>query len=178
MHGHHQILNAITAAQTLMVLRKSGVKIPNEAIQSGISRAALPARIQVISQKPLVIVDGSHNPDGVKGLADVVEKLENQPKILVMGMLKDKDVETAVSEIAPLCKHFIATEPNNPRKMDSCDLAELAQEYCDTYTAADFADAAKKALSLVGEDGAVIVCGSLYMAGDMKHAFEKELSNV
>jgi folylpolyglutamate synthase/dihydropteroate synthase len=62
--------------------------------------------------------------------------------------------------------------------MNATDLAELAQEYCNTYTAADFADAAKKALSLVDENGAVIICGSLYMAGDMKDAIQKELSNV
>ncbi len=176
MHGHHQLLNAITAAQALLTLRERGFEINNSAIESGVSRAILPARIEKINENPLVIVDGAHNPAGIDCLCETVKKISFRPIVLVMGMLKDKDVESAVKKIAPLCQHFIAVEPNNPRKMSSHELCVIASKYCTAEPAATYEFAAKRAVKLAGENGAVISCGSLYMANDMKKALEKALN--
>ena len=176
MHGHHQLLNAITAVETLLVLREEGVEIDNKAIESGVSRASLPARIEKISEKPLVIVDGAHNPAGIECLCEYVERINSRPIVVVMGMLKDKDVDTSLTQIAPLCQHFIAVDVDNPRKMSSGELCEMAKEFCDSESAVSFEEAAKRAVSLAGEDGAIISCGSLYMARDMRNALLKALN--
>ncbi len=176
MHGHHQLLNAITATQALLTLRAQGFEIPNSAIESGVSRAILPARIEKINEKPLVIVDGAHNPAGIDCLCETVRSLTQTPIVLVMGMLRDKDVESSLSKIAPLCRHFIAVEPNNPRKMSSQELCAIASKHCEAECVQTYEFAAARALKLAGENGAVISCGSLYMANDMRLALEKALN--
>lgn len=178
MHGTHQLLNAITAAQALMAIDKSGEKIPRSAIESGISRAVLPARIQTVNENPLVVIDGSHNPSGVEMLADVVKQIKADKKILVMGMLKDKDVKTAVSQIAPLCDVAVATEPKNERKMSAEELSQILGDYTKVFTEQVISNAAKKAVSLADKGDAIIVCGSLYMAGEMKDEIKAALENV
>ncbi len=176
MHGHHQLLNAITATQALLVLRTQGFEIPNSSIESGVSRASLPARIEKISEQPLVIVDGAHNPAGIDCLCETVKTISNRPIVLVMGMLKDKDVVASLSKIAPLCQHFIAVEPNNPRKMSSQELCMIASKHCEAECAETYDFAAARAVKLAGENGAVISCGSLYMANDMRISLEKALN--
>ncbi len=176
MHGHHQLLNAITAAQALITLRERGFEISNEAIMSGVSRATLPARIEKISENPLVIVDGAHNPAGIDCLSETVRGIKSRPIVLVMGMLKDKDVEASVAKIAPLCDYLIAVEPNNPRKMSSQELCVIASKHCEAEPAQTYEFAAKRAVKLAGKDGAVVSCGSLYMASEMRVALEKALN--
>lgn len=176
MHGHHQLLNAITATEALLVLRSQGFNIPNQAIESGVSRATLPARIEKINEKPLVIVDGAHNPAGIDCLCQTIKGITAKPIVLVMGMLRDKDVASSLSKIAPLCDHLIALEPQNERRMTSGELCAIASKYCEAECAQTFDFAAKRALSLAKEDGAVVCCGSLYMASDIKRALKKALN--
>ncbi len=154
--GRHQIYNAITAAE---ILRR--LKIPLK----GIEDAKMPARIEILSKEPLVILDGGHNLSGVQYLAEAMKKHLCGKKITaVMGMLRDKDYKRCIAEIASLCDAFYAAEPDSPRKLLSNEAAAVAANYCKkVFCEKDVVSAIKKAREQTPE--VLLICGSLYMAG-------------
>ena len=165
--GKHQIKNAITAVQALEVVRSSGFSISDEDIQYGINSTVFPARMEILSKDPLVIVDGAHNLSGAQTLADSLKRLPEKPTI-VMGMLADKDFESVVELIAPLGSEFVAVTPNNPRKLDCKELCRVAERFSKATYFEDYSAAIDYALE---KGKAVVICGSLYLASDMRRVF-------
>jgi dihydrofolate synthase/folylpolyglutamate synthase len=86
-----------------------------------------------------------------------------------MGMLADKDCEASVGLIAGLCGKFVACAPQNPRALPSAATAGIARKHCPDVSAHDdVADAIAEAKGWAGPEGAVVVCGSLYLAGPVR----------
>ena len=165
--GSHQIKNAITAIEALKIVRSAGFSITDEDISIGVSETVFPARMEILSKNPLVIVDGAHNLSGAETLADSLKKLPKKP-IIIMGMLADKDFESVVGLIAPLCEEFIAVTPNNPRRLDCKELSKVAMNYARSVYFIDYNDAVKYGIERLENDRALVVCGSLYLASDMR----------
>ena len=165
--GKHQIKNAITAVQALEVVRNSGFEITDENIEEGINSTVFPARMEILSKDPLVIVDGAHNLSGAETLAESLKKLPEKPTI-IMGMLADKDFESVVKLIAPLGAEFVAVTPNNPRKLHCKELAAVALKYSMATYFEDYGDAIDYAIKT---GRSVVICGSLYLASDMRKVF-------
>lgn len=168
--GEHQVKNAVTALAVIEELKKMGYNIADHSIEAGFSSAAFPARMEVLSADPLIVLDGAHNPDGTAALADAVRKyLGNKKIVAIAGMLADKDVAGAVQNFAGLFSRVITLAPNSPRALDAQRLAEHFQKIGVTAEPAADADAAiAKGLSLLEGDRALLVCGSLYLAGDLR----------
>ncbi len=165
--GSHQIKNAITAIEALKIVRSAGFSITDEDISSGISDTVFPARMEIMSKKPLIIVDGAHNLAGAQTLADSLKKLPTKP-IIIMGMLADKDFESVVELIAPLGSEFVAVTPNNPRKLDCKKLANVAMKYTKATYFEEYNNAVEYSIERLEKDQALVVCGSLYLASDMR----------
>ena len=165
--GSHQIKNAITAVQAIEVVRSSGFGITDEDIEEGINSTVFPARMEILSKEPLVIVDGAHNLSGAQTLADSLKRLPEKPTI-VMGMLADKDFESVVELIAPLGSEFVAVTPNNPRKLDCKELCRVAERFSKATYFEDYSAAIDYAIE---KGRAVVICGSLYLASDMRKVF-------
>ncbi len=163
--GEFQVFNAITAIETLFILN-----VPIQAIFKGLANAKIPARFEIISKNPLIIIDGAHNEDGIEKLLESINTyLFDKNLIVIMGMLKDKTYEKAISKIAKISNSFIAVTPNNSRALNANDVSFIAKRFCkDVYCAKTIKMGAKKALSLVDENSAVLVCGSLYIAGKLR----------
>lgn len=168
--GEHMVRNAVTALNVLFALRDAGLNIPDDIIENSFREVTFPARMEVLSKEPLIILDGAHNPDGIKALADALKTyLPDKKKTAVIGMLADKDVKSALSQIVPLFDTVYTTEPDNPRKMTAYDLAETISEYCCNVIPCDSIEQAYTAArSHMPEDGALIICGSLYLASDVR----------
>ena len=168
--GKHQIKNALTAYCAVKALRERGLNISESAVKEGFASAFFPARLEILKKEPIVMLDGSHNPDGVKALANALkENMNGIKKIGIVGMLADKDVKTALGEIVSLFDEVITVSPNNPRKMSAEELAEIIRGYGVQATPeSDYEKAYQEALLKAGNDKAVIVFGSLYLSGDMR----------
>jgi len=162
MLGKHQIFNAVTAIEALKALG-----IPDTAIKAGLFSTNFGGRLELISDNPTILIDGAHNYSGVTALKSALTDYFPDKKItLVMGMLKDKEYEKCISEIAPLAHHFIATEPENPRKLDADSLATLAKKFCsNVHAEKNKLDAVKAALET--DSDVICVCGSLYLIGNI-----------
>jgi dihydrofolate synthase/folylpolyglutamate synthase len=175
--GAYQVENAVTAIEAAEFLRrgKSGFAISDEAIYSGLLETEWPGRLEVIGEKPLFILDGSHNFDGVCAFCESARLYaEGKRKIFIFGMLRDKEYEKAIEKIAPLADVLIATDVASPRAQSAAVLAETAKKYLPAETVFALADnekAVEKALSLAGAGDAVFAVGSLYMLRNIKAAF-------
>ena len=168
--GMHQVCNAKTAVAALDVLRYNYNKIDVNALKKGFASAKLPGRLEVLSLSPAVVVDGGHNPSAASALAAAVRRyLGGRDILAVMGMLADKDTESVVSELSGVFSEVITVAPSSERAMDAQSLAACWQRHGKhAVPAEDFDSAVSEAFSMLPPGGAVVVCGSLYLAGDMR----------
>lgn len=142
--GSYQPANAVLAVETVRALRKRGWSVPEEAVREGLARAEWPGRFEVVAHSPLTIVDGGHNPQGARVLADSLRELVSAgfgasdsasafrsafasgaaPEVVfVMGVLADKDHASMVDAVLPLASAFFTYAPENPRALSAEDLA-------------------------------------------------------
>ena len=160
LKGEFQIENSLVAIETI---KNCGYNIPYNIIYKGLKNTFFPARLEVISEKPLVLLDGAHNPDGANVLAREISKLQEKP-VAIIGMMRDKNVKEVLSTLLEHCQSAVAvTVPNNPRSMSAEELCLIAGEYCPCDAAADL----NTALEITANKPTVIF-GSLYLASAIR----------
>jgi dihydrofolate synthase/folylpolyglutamate synthase len=166
--GDYQMENASSAAAALEVLKEKGFAISRDSITSGLAQVAWPGRLQVLRRRPLLVVDGAHNPDAARKLVlSLSQYFKFKRAILVMGVSGDKNVSGVVSELAPLFDEVIVTRSGHPRAMETAWLRAIFQ---DRGTAVQVTETVPEALSLaVGRAGSqdlVCVSGSLFVVAE------------
>ena len=177
MAGQHQIANAITAVETLLALRSKGYALSDTAIKEGLASVRFPARMEVLSRSPLIVLDGAHNLSGMEALERVVASLDKKVTV-IMGMLSDKDYQACAALMAPHVKKFAAIRPENPRALDPKALADLVRPYCQETEAFESYDAAISfAMEGLLPEDALFICGSLYLATSMREKMTAILQN-
>jgi dihydrofolate synthase / folylpolyglutamate synthase len=172
--GRQQAYNALTAMEAAIALcERCGFSISGADIANGIHNAKLPLRQEIVCTDPIILMDGAHNPDGLAALAETMKaQLCGRRTAVIMGMLADKEYEKSVAIVAPLCGRFIASKPDNPRALPSEVAAKCARAYCsDVSIEDDYSKALREAIEYAGKEGAVVVCGSLYLAGPLRRAY-------
>ncbi len=169
--GTYQLNNAAVAIRTIQVLNQRGWYISDEAIRDGLSQTRWGGRMEVLHRHPNVIIDGSHNPHGIRATVESLHAyLGDEKLIILMGVMKDKDVVREMSFLCPLAREFITITPNNPaRAMPAEDLAEELRQYTDVpvMAAGSIPEGCQVALTHAGRNGTVLVIGSLYQVGDV-----------
>jgi dihydrofolate synthase/folylpolyglutamate synthase len=170
MAGAHQAYNAATAVEALRAMDSCGFPVPGERIASGIARAALPMRQELLCTDPVVLLDGAHNLDKLTALAETMRShLAGRRTVVVMGMLRDKDYVPSIRLIASFAEKFIACAPQSERALPSSIAADIARGSCaDVQIIDDYSRALSEALRVAGRGGVVVVCGSFYLAGPMR----------
>ena len=168
--GEHQIKNACTAICIAEALRSTGLEISDDDISSGFGGVSFPARMEILRENPLVLLDGAHNPGGAAALSGTIKKyLSGKRLVGIAGILADKDVGTYMGCLIPLFDELITVEPDNPRKMSAKALAEITGKWCSSVTPmSDLRKAYEYALSVTGEEDVLMIFGSLYLASDMR----------
>ncbi len=175
--GRHQAGNAAVAIETVFALRERyGFDIPDAAIVVGLEAAYLPARQELLARNPLVLLDGAHNLQGIEALVDTVKRdLAGRRLAVVLGMLRDKQYDECIGIMAGLADKLFAVRPDNARALDAEEVAEAAKAHGGEAQAySDMDEAVRSALEFSGADGAVVVCGSLYIADKMRRAIFRQ----
>ena len=168
--GLHQVKNAAAALAAIDVLRKKGFAISDAAISEGFSKARLPARQEVLSLSPTVLLDGAHNPEGIAALADTVSRfLQGKDTVAVGGMLADKDVNSSAGKLRGLFSSVFTVAPPSERAMSAGEFAGVLQKAgLDASPKESVGAALDAAFSALKPDGALVVFGSLYLAGEAR----------
>ncbi|MBQ7782713.1 MAG: bifunctional folylpolyglutamate synthase/dihydrofolate synthase [Oscillospiraceae bacterium] len=160
MPGRHQILNAVTAIEAAKVISKTFKRLTDKKIFDGISTAVMPSRCQIVRNKsPMVIIDGAHNPDGMKALADFVSRLPQYPKIMICGMSADKDWEKALSFISPHIDKAFCIDGFCPKTVFA---PKLAKKFADAECV-PISQVYHRATVCAGNTGLLLIAGSLYI---------------
>lgn len=177
MVGRHQAENLKTALATLEILRKSGaVKLDREALYEGLKRARQPGRFEVISENPLVIIDGAHNEAGAQALQETMaQHFAGKKILLVAGILADKEIDSIVKFLTKITDHIIVTEPDNPRKLAAEKLAEHVADFgVAAEVVPDVEAAVHRAKELADGYDVILFAGSLYLIGDVRRLWRNE----
>lgn len=171
LSGKHQIYNFSTAISAINVLKNKGWTVSAKNMIDGISALKIPARVEIVSKNPLVIFDGGHNAEGVDALCYTLKKHYADKKIIaVFGMMKDKNYKYCAEKLAPLCEKIYTTTVSNPRSLTAKELAAELKNYgVKAKPVDDCGKAYAKALKKADENSVVLVCGSLYLASDIKN---------
>jgi len=172
--GVYQPKNAAVAITALEILRENGFKISDDDIKAGIAAVVWPGRFEVLGFKPVFILDGSHNPQGMEATAEsLCELFESGKKIIfVIGVMADKEVDVMMAKIAPLAKAFFAVRPDNPRAMDSQELAEKLKRFGVPVTdCATVGIGVSEALRSAGESDVICALGSFFFSADIRTSY-------
>ncbi|GAA0181876.1 folylpolyglutamate synthase/dihydrofolate synthase family protein [Clostridium sediminicola] len=168
--GKHQIFNCVTAITAIEELIRLGVVIKKENIISALYKVKWMVRLEVLKKKPLVVIDGAHNKDGIKMLLESIEEYFDYNKLnLILGILADKEIEEMVELIANKAQKIICVTPNNDRAELAKNLEKMVYKFNTNCCSEDnYLKAYEKAIKNCNEDDLLLVCGSLYMVGDMR----------
>ena len=166
--GESQIQNALLAVETIQALASRGISVTGEQLARGLAKTQAPARLEVLFFEPLVLLDGSHNPSGIRNLVDTVKALAPGKRVrLVFGMLADKDMAASAEMLREIASEVILIPPENARAAAGETLAPLFAGLPETL-AENEEQAAELALRGLTPEKKVVVCGSLYLAGQLR----------
>lgn len=184
--GSYQPQNATVALEVVSVLRGRGWHVPDEAVRAGVAQTRWPGRFEIVEggSSPdgfAIVVDGGHNPQGARALADsLAEVFPGRKPVFVIGVLEDKDYPRMLEDVLPLGSAFVCVTPDNPRALPAHKLARairwtgqdlLGCSACvNPVVARDFEDAIHRARELAGPDGLICAFGSLYSVAALKEA--------
>lgn len=174
--GAHQRNNAAVALETVGALRDAGWNIPDDAVRAGLRTVAWPARFEILQRAPWFVLDGGHNPQCAETVAaNLAHYFPQKRKILLIGLLADKDYSEMTDILAPQAAAFVTVTPESERALPADALAEHLRRYGKPVAACATVPAGvETALSMAGADDVVCATGSLYMAGEIRRQFRKE----
>ena len=174
--GDYQLRNASTVLAVVSILRKKGYLISDEAVEKGLRNVRWPARFEVLSRDPLMILDGGHNAQCAAALAESLnDYLPGQKVTFVMGILADKNYNAVIDILAPFADSYICLTPPSQRALPGEKLAAILNERgIRAQAEGDIPKALSKALS---EDKPVVMFGSLYLAGEMRKQYYRPLKS-
>lgn len=167
--GEHQIYNALTAIETV---RASGYAVSQKALENGLFKAFIPARLEKVSCFPAVIIDGAHNPAAAAELYKFMKPYAGRITA-VFAAMRDKDYTAVMEKLFPLCKSVVLTDmPDLPRAERAKKLAETAVKYSSSvFTASNPSAALEKAVE-ISDKGPIFAFGSLYLAAQIRKIFK------
>ena len=166
--GQYQIENAALAVDVLDVLGENGFAVSDKQLRLGLSKTRWQGRFTILKKHPLFIVDGAHNEDAAKRLAESIEFYFTKGKIIyIIGMLRDKEYDKVIALTHAYADDIITvTPPDNPRALSAYELAQEVARIHPRVTAVDsLEEAVEMSLLLAGREDVIIAFGSLSFLG-------------
>ncbi|MCL5674199.1 MAG: bifunctional folylpolyglutamate synthase/dihydrofolate synthase [Candidatus Omnitrophica bacterium] len=172
IHGQHQLQNSSVAVQSALIIDKCLLSVKEESIRKGLEQTVWPARFQIISKNPLLILDGAHNYEGAQTLVKTLDfYLPGEKFIFLTGILKDKDYTGILKIFSSHASMFIFTDPQNPRTLPSRELQKILEKE-KIQIPSVIMENPESAFTYLKErtvksNSRGVICGSLYLAGDI-----------
>lgn len=170
--GYHQAFNASLAVEAINQLN---LNIDNNIINEGLNNTCWKARLEVVYDKPKILLDGAHNIDGVMSLVKSIKLLTNKKIPVLFTALKDKEVHKMISILEEITSEFIFTTLDDTRALKEDELifnTNVASKIIPSYL-----DSLNYILDNFKEKDLVLICGSLHFASKVITFFEKMKKN-
>jgi dihydrofolate synthase/folylpolyglutamate synthase len=171
MLGRHQAFNGALAVSAALLLRERWPQIGEDAIRRGLL-ARLPGRMEIVQDRPTVVLDGAHNPEKMRSLATALREVFPGCKpVLVIGVLAAKQAEASLAGLIPLAHSVIVTTPlvkEKPALAPDVLAATCRSLGGQVLVEPELPAALERAIGMAGADGLVCVTGSLYMVGQAR----------
>jgi len=169
--GRFQIQNSLNAVAAARYLQNRGYRISDDAIAQGIADAVWPGRLERLQSEPDVYLDGAHNPSAARELAAFLQQNLAGRKIwLVFGALRDKAVDEIAGVLFPQAAEVVFTQPRTARAISVPQLAEITSHHAAHFTVIPEPEAALEyAIDRAAPHDAIVVAGSLYLVGQLRH---------
>jgi dihydrofolate synthase / folylpolyglutamate synthase len=178
--GRFQLRNALAAATAACLLAERGFTMNDEAIARGVATVRWPGRLERLSLRPTLYLDGTHNPAGARELLKFWEEnFKGRRILLVYGAMRDKAVDEIAGMLFPRADIVILTEPRQPRAISAPLLAEITGHLAaQSIVVPHPVEALERALGMAGPDDAIFATGSLYLAGDLRGYWSRRLAHA
>lgn len=168
--GQYQRTNCAVAIQAAEVFLHKA--LDEKKLRRALPRISIPARLEIIAEKPLVVLDGAHNPSGIEELIHSLDPLTSGKRIIgVVSILKDKNYEKMLGQLLEFCDILFITENSNERCMSAQEMSRLPvvlESHVQTFVAPDSQSALESAFKLTSTRDVILVTGSLYLLADIK----------
>lgn len=184
--GLHQAGNAALALQALRIMQQddgnpdsragafsdspSSLGLTDDVMRLGIAKAAWPCRFEIFPGRPPIVIDGSHNPDGIASFVDTFRRVYPGKKaVIIFGAMRDKDVAGMLGLLQPISDRLILIEPDSPRAMPLDELYGIASRGCCSVMKSDTMEAAlETGLADTPSGGVLAAAGSIFFMGRLK----------
>jgi dihydrofolate synthase/folylpolyglutamate synthase len=178
LRGEHQLENVSLSVRAAEELGGEFPAITSEAIVAGVRATRWRGRLERVESGPKTIwVDGAHNAHAVRRIAHFAADHLERPRILVFGIMSDKDIEDVAAAIFPLFDKVVTTIPYPQRSASAVDLGAIAERMGVPAVVEPDPQAAMRA-ALAADGHAVLVCGSLYLAGEALSFLDRQTTTA
>ncbi len=177
MLGRHQADNAALAVRTCQLLGQSEPRLSTEVIRAGLAKVKWPGRFEVFPGSPLLVLDGAHNPAGIRTLRQTLDEVfPGRAVVFLFGVLSDKDHAEMARILFRKTDRAVVVRPNSGRAAAVEDIArEISAFVSEVETAGSIATGLMRAKSWAGPEEIVCAAGSLYMIGEVRRLVVGEL---
>jgi len=179
--GEHQAGNCGFALAAIDILRGEGLDCPEDKVTAGLASTRIPGRMQLVHERPKVLVDGAHNPSALTALMKCVgAHVPYDSMVCIFGCCSDKDVDEMLDRVSLGADKVIFTKStSNPRAMEPEELQRRFAERSGKMSqiGQTLREALELAARAVSREDLICVTGSFYLVGDaIRHFAEKNAS--
>ncbi|MBF0490763.1 MAG: hypothetical protein HQL15_09165 [Candidatus Omnitrophica bacterium] len=176
LKGQHQVLNASCAVAVVDFLKQQGVHVTQEALEEGLKKVRWQGRFEILKEKPVIVVDGAHNPASVEVLAKtVLDEYPHRKVVLVLGLSADKDIDAVCEPLKLISEIIILTKASHPRSHEF-----TRQQAHDLFAGKEWfltdnvQDALSLAMSKSQKENVIVVTGSLFVVAEAREILKKQ----
>ena len=169
LHGEHQAVNAATAVACIERIRQEGYEVPRTSIYGGLKEVHWAGRMQVVGRSPIILLDGAHSPTSAEALCKAIREVFRYRRlILVVGLMRDKDLQAIGQVLCPFADEIITTQAfDNPRVTPAEDIVGAWSEIgANFHVCPNVREAIPLAQSIATTSDLICIAGSIYIVGE------------
>jgi dihydrofolate synthase/folylpolyglutamate synthase len=171
LRGRFQYGNAAVAVAALEEVQSS-FPVSEPHLRLGLLTTSWPGRLEVVSEQPLVILDGAHNPQAMQVLrAELPGVLAGKRARVLFSVMRDKDWRAMAPLLAEIASEVVVTRTQQPRAEDPIALQAVLAPFCPTRVIPEARTACRQLMAESAPEDAIVVCGSLFLVGEVYPLF-------
>lgn len=167
--GEHQAFNAATAVGCIERIRQEGYKVSQTSIYNGLKEVRWAGRMQVVGRSPVILLDGAHSPTSAEALCKAIREVFHYRRlILVVGLMRDKDLQAIGKVLCPFADEIITTQAfDNPRVTPAEEIVGAWSEIGTIFhVCPNVREAIPLAQSIAATSDLICIAGSIYIVGE------------